>query len=258
MPVVAAVAQPALVVATPMFFPPILIAAMALALSHVVRRTPDFETLLPFVLFATTAGTLMSQGLMSSTFGIFPLLVLAIASLVREIARALPHPPGLAAMSGVILSAMLLVSGSVYVLSNTRLGFVHVDPDGPVVRSTFPTLAGLSARGPYIGDLDAVLYWARDNVSPDDAMVFLPGEDPAYFALGMPPRLPSVYFYDVANPYSPAEIARFADDVGLRWVFVKDRLQLREEPPLNQAIVTALTERATLVARVSAYRIYRR
>jgi hypothetical protein len=88
--------------------------------------------------------------------------------------------------------------------------------------------------------------------------VFLPGEDPAYFALDRRPRLPSVYFFDVANPYSPAEIARFADQVGLRWVVVKDRLQLTQEPPLEQGLIVALTEHATLTAQVGPYRVYRR
>jgi hypothetical protein len=67
-----------------------------------------------------------------------------------------------------------------------------------------------------------------------------------------------VYFYDVATPYSPTEMARFADEVGLRWVFVKDRLQLVEEPPLQRRLVAALTETATLVARIGPYRVYRR
>jgi len=70
--------------------------------------------------------------------------------------------------------------------------------------------------------------------------------------------MPSVYYYDVANPYSPAEVARFADAVGLRWVFVKDRLQLVEEPALEQGLITALTEHAGLVAQVGPYRVYRR
>ena len=79
-----------------------------------------------------------------------------------------------------------------------------------------------------------------------------------FFALQRRPLLPSVYFYDVATPYTPAEMARFANDVGLRWVFVKDRLQLKEEPPLEQALVTELTRGATLFTRVGPYRVYKR
>ena len=79
-----------------------------------------------------------------------------------------------------------------------------------------------------------------------------------FFALQRRPLLPSVYFYDVATPYTPAETARIADERGLRWVIVKDRLQLAEVPPLQQQLVDVLTAHATLVTSVGPYRVYRR
>ena len=186
------------------------------------------------------------------------MLILALATLVRDLGRFVEWPTQIAPITGAVVALFLTVSGAVYTTSNARLLFADVNAPGPVVQSAFPSLAGLSARGPYITDLDAILFWVRDNVPADDPFVFLPGEDPAFFALGRRPRLPSVYFYEVANPYSPSEIARFADEVGLRWVIVKDRLQLVEEPPLEQSLVAALTRDATLVTRVGPYRVYRR
>ena len=239
-------------------FPPLLVAASVFALVRAARDGAHIETTLPLVLTGTAAGTLMSLGLNGSTFGIFPLLVLAIAAVVRDLRRFVPGTMRLAPVAGAVLALFLAVSGAAYTLTNARLLFVDANAPGPVVRSTFPSLAGLSAPGPYIGDLDAILAWTSDNVPADDAMVFLPGEEPAFFALGRRPRMPSVYYYDVANPYSPAEVARFADAVGLRWVFVKDRLQLVEEPALEQGLIAALTEHATLVAHVGPYRVYRR
>ena len=237
---------------------PMLVAASVLAIVAAARDGARFDTLLPLVLAGTAAGALMSLGLNGSSFAIFPLLVLAIATVVRDLHHLAPRPTQIASMTGVVLASLLTLSGTAYTLTNARLLFADVNAPGPVVRSAFPSLAGLSARGPYVGDLDAILFWMQDNVPPDDAFVFLPGEDPAFFALNRRPRLPSVYFFDVANPYSPAEIARFADEVGLRWVFVKDPLQLVEEPPLEQRMIAALTEGATLVTRVGPYRVYRR
>ncbi|MEK6224866.1 MAG: glycosyltransferase family 39 protein [Chloroflexota bacterium] len=237
---------------------PVLLAASVLAIAKAVRDGARFDTVLPLVLSGTVAGALMSLGLNGSSFATFPLLVLAIAAVVRDLARFVREPAQIAAMTGVMLALLLAMSGTAYTLTNARLLFADVNAPGPVVRSEFPSLAGLSARGPYIGDLDTILFWMRDNVPADDAFVFLPGEDPVFFALDRRPRLPSVYFFDVANPYSPAEIASFADEVGLRWVFVKDRLQLVEEPPLNQRLIVALTDHATLVAQVGPYRVYRR
>jgi putative sugar O-methyltransferase len=96
-----------------------------------------------------------------------------------------------------------------------------------------------------------VLVWIRDNVPAEDSMAFLPGEDPVYFALGRRPPLPSVYFFDVASPLPPREIARHARDIGLRWVFVKRRLQLYEEPPEVRELVPLLTD-GSCVSPVSA------
>jgi len=239
-------------------FPPLLIVASVFAVIRAARDGTHIETVLPLVLTGTAAGTLMSLGLNGSAFGIFPLLVLAIAAIVRDLKRFLPGTMRLAPATGAVLALFLTMSGAAYTLTNARLLFVDANAPGPVVRSEFPSLAGLSAPGPYIGDLDAILTWTRDNVPAEDAMVFLPGEDPAFFALGRRPRMPSVYYYDVANPYSPAEVARIADEIGLRWVFVKDRLQLVEEPALEQGLIAALTEHASLVAQVGPYRVFRR
>jgi hypothetical protein len=257
-PLFASAFVPALLPTVPAMFPPVLIAASVLAFTQIARGGIGFEALAPLVLAGTAAGAIMSQGLYGSTYGIFPLLVLALATLVRDLGRFVERPTQLAPIAGAVLALFLAVSGMGYTITNARLLFADVNAPGPVVRSEFPSLAGLSARGPYVSDLDAILFWVRDNVPADDPFVFLPGEDPAFFALGRRPRLPSVYFFDVANPYSPAEIARFADEVGLRWVFVKDRLQLVEEPPLQQSLVSALTQNATLVARVGPYRVFRR
>src|SRR5262249_29827002 len=160
-----------------------------------LRSDRSFASVLPFVLAGTTLATLMSQGLDGSTFAIFPLLSLTIASLVLQVGRSVPAPPRLAPVVGLVICALLGVSGLSYTLTDPRLRFIDVDPPGPPMRSTFPTLLGLSARGPYIGDLDQILEWTSVHVRPDEAMVFLPGEDPVFYALERRPALRSVFFY---------------------------------------------------------------
>src|SRR5204862_6706888 len=140
----------------------------------------------------TAAGTRMSRGINGSTFGCFPWLGLAIAAIVRDLKHFLPGTMRRALVTGAVLARFLTVSGAAYTLTNARLLFVDANAPGPVVRSEFPSLAGLSAPGPYIGDLDAILTSTRDNVPAEDATVCLPGEDPAFFALGGRPRMPCV------------------------------------------------------------------
>jgi hypothetical protein len=246
------------VIYAPGFFPPILVASVGLAIFRARREGPRFEVLVALVVALTTLGVLQSQGLVGSSFAIFPLLVVAMAVLVRDVAWAVPSPTAFAPRLGMTLALVLVLIGTVYALSDARLAFVDVNAPGPVQHSTYPSLAGLSARGPYLADLDEILRWIDGHVPQDESIAFVPGEEPAFFALGRRPLLPSVYFFDVATPYTPAQLGRIADERGLRWVFVKERLQLIEEPPLTEAIVAALTEHATLVARVGVYRVYRR
>jgi hypothetical protein len=236
-------------------------AAVALSLVRAAREGPTLELLLPMVLIATALGTLESQGLNGSTYGIGPLLTLAIVCVVRDLAHVVPRPHRLAPYAGVIVAVVLTWSGTTFAVENRRLLFIDVNAPGPVARSTFPSLAGLSARGPYLADLDAILFWVRDHVPPGDSFVFLPGEDPAFYAVERKPTLPSVLFYfgDVATPYTPAEIVRIADDVGLRWVIVKDLLQSGSStPPFEPEFVARITEHATLVTTVGHYRVFRR
>jgi hypothetical protein len=241
-------------------FPSFLLAAAALGIVRASREKPNFELLLPVVLLATTLGALESAGITASTYGIFPLLSLALACVVRDLAHVVPRPLRLAPYAGAIVALVLVGFGAVYTLENVRLKFVDVNAPGPVMTSKFPSLAGLSARGPYLADLDAMLFWVRDHVPPGDGFVVLPGEDPVYYALERRPALPSVFFYfgDVATPYTPAELARAADEIGVRWVIVKDRLQTVEVPPLEPDLVSRLTDHATLVATVGPYRVFRR
>jgi len=187
---VARLLSPAIFLNVNTLLPPVLVAASVLAIARSVRDGVRFATLLPLVLAGTVAGALMSTGLDGSSFAMFPLLVLAIAAIVRDLARFVPEPPRIVPMTGVLLASILTMSGAAYTLTNARLLFADVNAPGPVVRSQFPSLAGLSARGPYLGDLDAILFWMRDNVPAEDAFVFLPGEDPVFFALGRRPRLP--------------------------------------------------------------------
>ncbi|MDP9321882.1 MAG: hypothetical protein M3P16_12380 [Chloroflexota bacterium] len=257
---VASIFDPALLLSVPQTFPPLLLAAGMLALWRMAREGVRFDSALPFVLGVTTLGALQSQGLAGSSYGIFPLLVLAIVTLVRDLAFFLPLPSRLAPLVGAVLALVLVVAGTLYTVENARLGFIDVNAPGPIVRSTFPSLAGLSARGPYVDELDAVLFWMRDHVPADESFAFVPGEEPAFFALDRRPALPSVFLYigDVATPYTPAELAAFADSAGLRWVLVKDRLQLTGEPPQMQDLVARLTDRATLVTEIGPYRVFRR
>ena len=240
--------------------PPLLVLACVLAAERMRVQGYSVGSALPFVLLGTTLGAVESQGLQGSTYGIFPLLVIAVACALRDAVWLLPARRVAIGRAAAAFVLLLSVSGAVYTVSNLRLRFVDVNAAGPIERSSFPTLAGLSAHGPYVADLDAILVWARDHIPANESVAFVPGEDPVYFALDRSPPLPTVLFLfgDVATPYTPSEIAQIADERGLAWVVVKDHPQLLTELPDEAELVRALTSSATLVQRIGPYRVYRR
>src|SRR5256712_1432451 len=89
---VSMVLAPTAFFAVPRLFPPLLIAASVLALARAWRDGPNFAALLPLVVARTTLGTLQSLGLNGSAFGIFPMLMIAIGSLVHDLARLIDRP----------------------------------------------------------------------------------------------------------------------------------------------------------------------
>ena len=240
------------------WWPPLLALATIGALVSVLRGRIRVESLLGGLAAGVAAATFLSNGLTGSTYGVFPLLVMATASLV--VAIGAPSGGGFSragAVLGVVVAACLLVAGGSYTLSN-RYNLWHTA--GVPVRAAYPSLSGLAAPGPYLRDLDAALVWIEANVPPDEPAVFIPGEDPIYYALGRRPPLPVVMFEGVTNPYSAEELVALGRSAGLRWVFVKEgplQLGSYDERALIAAFAPPLTRGLVDVGMVGAYHVYR-
>ena len=245
-----------------MVWPVVLVLATAWAVVNLVRsrREPSLRALLPLILLAAINGAMMSQQLWGSTYGIWPLLVLLLAELLAVL-------DGLAIGSGasrrfapafaVFVSAVLLVCGGFYFTSEERLSYAKI-PDGPPLHSAFPALAGLSTPGPYLPELDELLRYAQTNIPFNDKIMLMPGEDPFFFATGRAQPFPSTIWDHTCLPYSPAQIAKLARSLHIRWLIVKTDLQLTEDPtPSRAATMNRLMQEFTLAAHLRGYDIYR-
>ena len=240
-------------------WPLLLLLAAALAVFSLVRalwrRTLTLHTLLPIILLATILGTMLSQQLWGSTYAIWPLLVLLLASMAARLSDLeAPRVPALAA----IVSTTLLLCGALYAASLERLSYAHVD-DGPIQRSTTPALRGMVTRGPYLPAFDQLLRFAAAEIPPNDGLLLLPGEDPFYYATGRTPRFPVLLFDNTTDPYSPAETAALVRTSNIRWLIVKRELQLKADPmPQRAATLQLLAQQFTLYRRLDNYDVYRR
>ncbi len=182
----------------------------------------------PLLLIATVHGAFLSQMTWGSTYAIWPLLAIIAAYAFRSVPIALP----------IAFTAALLFGGIPYVVKSERLTYAKLDFDW---RSGFRELVA----------------WTDRNIPRDDAIVCLPGEDLFYFTTGRRPRFPVLMFDRTINPYDARTIDALIRERHVRWVILKERLQLNGTPMENRDETLALVAKhAHVVARLSNYIVW--
>ena len=239
-------------------WPVLLIVAFVVAAATIKRRT-GIALVLPFILIAAVNGSFMSQQLWGSTYAVWPLFVILFASTIVGLSSLLKSWSSWTTIPlAAIVAASLLISGACYVRAHERLDYANLS-DGELARSTLPQLKGLYVRGPWLTDFEELVRYSEANIPRDDGLVLIPGEDLFYYTTGRRPRFPVLLFDHTTNPYSPEEIAQLCRDRNVRWIIVKQDLQLEEDPVENRDHLIELLEKDfEQVESLNNYDIYRR
>jgi hypothetical protein len=128
-----------------------------------------------------------------------------------------------------------------------------------VARSTLPSLAGLSVRGPWIPQFEELVRFTDREVPRDQGLLMIPGEDLFYYTTGRHPQFPVLMFDHTINPYSPEEILEISRRRSICWLVVKKNLQLNEDPVENRTrSLELLRTDFAPAANLTNYEIYRR
>jgi len=237
-------------------WPLVLVLSVVAMVLVVVRRRSFSQLLVPLIIVATAHGAFMSQQLWGSTYALWPLFVILVAFIVAAIGKAELERLSLTFVS--ILSLSLLIAGAFYLRSHERLEYANLD-DGELTHSTNPVLHGMTTRGTWLTDFDELVAYANKNIPAEDAILCLPGEDPFYYTTGRRPQFPVVMFDHTINPYSSQEIVDLARSRNMKWLIVKDELQLEEEPIENRDELMSLLEKEfESVDSLNNYEIYQR
>ena len=234
-------------------WPLILILATLQALYHL--RKPTLTHLTPFLILAAINGTLLSQQLWGSTYAIWPLFILLLATLLTAL------PKSSLALTATI-AATLLLTGTLYTLSNERLSYAKITQDqaaGPPTTSTLPTLRGLTTPGPWLPAFDELVRYTEQNIPHQDPILLLPGEDPFYFATGRAPQFPILLFDPATDPNTPQTLLADAHTHNVHWLILKRNLQINADPMPNRDASIALLQTQFLpYAHLTNYDIYHR
>lgn len=236
-------------------WPSVMALSCVLALRRMATGRPEFEDVLPFVVAGVAHASFLSQGVANSTYGIWPLLLISVAMVAREVPRYVERRFQPAVIFPGLLAGALLWGGAVYLERDTRLQYVPLE-DAPLHASAFDTLSGMREPGTVLPRLDALLRYVERNIPENEGIIVLPGEDPLYYALDRLPRFPVVTFDATVNPYPVEELVELERRHDIRWVIVKDDLQFITT--VSEDLVTALTRGFTLRDRVDVYRVYAR
>jgi hypothetical protein len=240
-------------------FPYLMIAAFVVAV-FCLKEIKGFASVLPFILIATLHGVFLSQQLWGSTYGVWPLLVLLIAGLLPALYRLSKSGSArwLTAFAGVV-AICLLISGGFYVYAGERLDYVSFD-DGDMAHSRLPQLSGLSMRGTYIPDFEELVEYTDREIPRDDGILILPGEDLFNYTTGRRPKF-SVLLFDVTNnPLSPAEILEQVKERDIRWLIVKNDLEIEVDKTIDNKdqILETLKPEFKHIESLNNYEIFRR
>src|ERR1043166_7870640 len=259
-------------------WPVLIIASFILAILTIKRRR-GIDIVLPFILIAAIHGAFMSQQLWGSTYAIWPLFMILLATTLADLTRIVSETDLLRSSNdGCVLPAKLndeffwfqlplvilivvslSISSTYYLRSHERLDYANLD-DGELKRSSLPQLKGMATRGDWIPTFEELVRYTDANIPRDEGILVLPGEDLFYFTADRTPKFPVLMFDHTVNPYSPLEIRDLARARDIRWLIVKQDIQDEDEEieKLRDELTDVLYEDFEQVESLGNYEIYHR
>ena len=259
-------------------WPVLIIASLILAIVTIKRRR-GIDIVLPFILIATIHGAFMSQQLWGSTYAIWPLFMILLATTLADLTRIVSKTDLLTSSNGgsvlpaklnddffwfqlplvILIVVSLSISGTYYLRSHERLDYANLD-DGELKRSSLAQLKGMATRGDWIPTFEELVRYTDANIPRDEGVLVLPGEDLFYFTTGRKPKFPVLMFDHTVNPYSPLEIRDLARARDIRWLIVKQDIQDEDEEieKLRDELTDVLDEDFEQVESLNNYEIYHR
>ena len=238
--------------------PLLLIVSLVVAVITFKRRT-GLSFMLPLILIGTINGAFMSQQLWGSTYAIWPLFMILLATTIAGLSSLSKPLSSITIPLTAVIVASLLISGAFYVWSHERLDYANLD-DGALARSGLPQLKGLSARGDWLPNFEELVRYTDREIPRDEPILIIPGEDLFYYTTGRRPRFPVLMFDHTVNPYTPEEILKLARDRNIRWLIIKQNMQDEDEQIEQERdrLTEVLEQEFEQVESLKNYDIYRR
>jgi hypothetical protein len=222
-----------------------------------LRRASGLPVVLALPVIGTVHGAFLSQQLWGSSYGLWPLLALLLASVLIGLAQLNPASSRSTLPLTIIISVAMMVSGGFYIVDHERLNYAKLS--GKVIRSRLAPLAGLSIPGPWISQFEELVRFTDSEINRQDALLVIPGEDLFYYTTGRHPRFPVAAFDYTVNPYTAEQIFELSRVHKVAWLVVKRTVQLDPDPLEDrQRLLSLLQQDFKQVKTLANYDIYQR
>jgi hypothetical protein len=222
-------------------------------LVHIRSRGLSFVSLLPIIVVAICIGAWLSLSVEGSTYGLYAVLPILIILLIRKLHilddRVKWEYP--LAIFSIGLACVLFV----YNVRGERFKY-YIAWSGDFVGSSQSHLRGLKTRGPWLAELDELLFFIDTKIPRNQSFFSCPGEDPLYSATNRVPPLRYVMLYGGTNYDDLTVVAAAVKRHNIPWIFIKQHQQLTDYFTCDM-FVKDLGSHYEVYAQLKGYTVYR-
>lgn len=208
---------------------------------------------LPLILLPTIHFCLLSNAVRGSHYGMWPLTLLLVAWIVKYTMMIIPAFPIRTTIGVVCVGIMIHLV--VFLDQNIIVSF----PDGrtPIFRADAGPIAGLSAPGPWVPNMEALFKYTQEHIPKTESVAFLPGEDPFFASTGRVPQMFCTQWEHATCNKRMEQTQVEIEKKQIQWLIIKEDLMSRWAFLPTEELSGFLQKSYTVNKQMAGYTIYR-
>jgi hypothetical protein len=221
--------------------------------SKIYRSEPYF-IFLPIIVIGVCFSSFLSQGVIGSSYGIWPLFTIMIAFVYKYLNTFLSSIKW--QIPALVFTFLLSFCLSVSLYKNTRLAFIPLS--GKLQKASASNFDFIGTPGNWISEMEELFLFIENNIPKNESFISIPGEDPIYFATK---RTPQLSFFSLNNnvcPFSEEQIISKIKFNNIKWILWKTNLQLPEGFVSTIKIKKYILLDYHLIKTLNGYTVYKK
>lgn len=221
-----------------------------------ISKTASYLFLLPIVIIGVSYSSFLSQGVLGSSYGIWPLFFIMLAFIYKYLIEYYGSFDWLKPI--IILTFLISICLGVGVYKNNRLRFVSIN--GDMQKASRTNFEFIATPGNWINEMEVLFAYIDKNIPINESMISIPAEDPIFFATKRDPVLKYFQLNIVTCPFSEKQIINDIKVNNIKWIIWKTKPQM----PLgyfdieNKNIKSFVRQDYKLVKVLKGYEIYQK